>query len=175
MRWALRILALAQLASVAVFGAIASMTSPHTLPHRTEVALYMFLALASQTGFYLGVIVCVIAIVASLQQGQRRWAITLMVLLVLALYALSAILDVLPNIPFTTSWLLPLLALSEEGYRFATELVPGLVLALAVLIFSFWRLRPAASRSTGDAGVGGIGGMAGTTGAAGAAGAAAME
>lgn len=169
MRWALRILALAQLASIAVFGAISSMTTPHTLPHRTELALYMLLALVAQTGFYLGVIACVVGIVASLLRGQRRWAITLMVLLVLALYALSVLQDVLPNIPFTTSWLLPLLELSEEGYRFATELVPGLVLALAVLIFSFWRLRPPASRSTGDAGVGSIGGMAGTAGATGAA------
>ncbi len=169
MRWALQLLALAQFAAIAVFGVLNTLTISQTQPHRTALVLQMLLALLAHTGFYLGVIACVAAIVASLLLGQRRWATLLIVLLLLALYALPVIQDVLPNIPFTASWRRPLLALSSDWYRFATELAPGLVLALAVLIFSFWRYRPAVSGATGDAGVGGSGGRPGTAGTTGAA------
>lgn len=169
MRWALQLLALAQFAVVAVFGVLTTLTNSQTQPHRTALVLQMLLSLLAQTGFYLGVIACVAAIVASLLLGERRWAMALIVLLLLALYALPVIQDVLPNISFTSSWLRPLLALSADWYRFTTELAPGLVLALVVLVFSFWsfwRYRPAASGSAQDAGVGGSGGGPGTTGTA---------
>lgn len=135
MNHVLRAFALAEALTWAIYTVIFVIITHRSLTAPGVDTTVLLMNLDAQTGFYLGVVAGIVAVVACLQQRQWAWAAVLGLLLILSLYLdyiLYAAYAVFPSVVIMT------VRLSALESRVAFQLFPGLALTLVVLASTFW-------------------------------------
>ena len=138
----LRIFALAEALTWVVYAVIFAIITHRSLTVQGVDSTVLLMNLDAQTGFYVGVVAGIVAVVACLQQRRWAWAAALGLLIVLSLY-----LDYLLYVAyfFLPSVVIMTVRLSAALTRVTFQLVPGLVIALVALASTFWPRRIAAA------------------------------
>lgn len=134
----LRIFALAEALTWVVYAVIFAIITHRSLTVQGVDSTVLLMNLDAQTGFYVGVVAGIVAVVACLQQRRWAWAAALGLLIVLSLYLdylLYAAYAVFPSVVIIT------VRLSASGSRVAFQLFPGLALTLVALASTFWSRR----------------------------------
>jgi hypothetical protein len=134
----LRIFALAEALTWVIYAVIFAIITHRSLTVQGVDTTILLMNLDAQTGFYLGVVAGVVAVVACLQQRRWAWAAALVLLLIVSLY-----LDYLLYVAyiFFPSAVILTVRLSSSVSRVTFQLFPGLALTLVVLASTFWPRR----------------------------------
>lgn len=135
MNHVLRAFALAEALTWAIYGVIFVFITHRFMSVQGVGTTVLLMNLDAQTGFYLGVVAGIVAVVSCLQQRRWVWAAALGLLIMLSLYLdylLYAAYTVFPSVVSVTA------TLSGTASRVAFQLFPGLALTLVVLASTFW-------------------------------------
>jgi hypothetical protein len=134
----LRAFALAEALAWVIYGVIYAIITHRSVTVEGVSTSLMLMNLVALTGFYIGVVAGIVAVVACLQQRRWVWAAALVLLVIVSLY-----LDYLLYVAyiFFPSVVIMTVRLSASGSRVAFQLFPGLALTLVVLASTFWPRR----------------------------------